>query len=139
MLNYLSLIRLDREFIQSTEAARAELEKKNPLPIIINGLTGGASDAYVVEAISELKAHKKTPALVLTQSETERKKLAELLNGSGINALMRWLPLLRRLLAILCRKVFSKKAPFRSLSVRKFLFRKLQISFYPLALPEWIW
>ena len=81
-----SLIRRDREFSASIEALRMELSKKEPLPIVINGLSGGASDAYLFESVFEAVNLTTSPTLVVCGSDAERERVFALLSSGGINA-----------------------------------------------------
>ena len=81
-----SLIRLDREFSASMEALSAQFLKKEPLPIVINGLSSGASSAYLVEAVLEARRISGTPPLVICGSDAEREHVFALLSSGGINA-----------------------------------------------------
>ena len=65
------LIRYDKEFVASLETVKAQLKASEPLPLIINGLTRGASCAYLVEAISEVRAISGSPVLVFVSSDFE--------------------------------------------------------------------
>lgn len=85
MVNIPRLIRLDREFCASVEEARVQLSAKSPLPVIINGLSGGAQDAYITEAAGELCSGG-APVLILVPNDAERHRLAELLTESGLRA-----------------------------------------------------
>ena len=82
-----SLIRFDKEFSSSVELMRTQLQAANPKPIIINGLTSGASSAYLAEAIAELKKFSTAPAIIIVGSESEREKCAMSLCNSGLAAL----------------------------------------------------
>ena len=73
--------------MQSVETATAELSREKPLPIVINGLSGGASDAYVVEAIGEIYQRSDSPILVLTPSDAERRRIYGVLTSFGVEAL----------------------------------------------------
>ncbi len=81
-----SLIRFDREFSASVEALLSERRKEKPLPIIVNGLSAGASDAYICEAVHEVFEKTRTPILVLTGTDAERERLLGILSADGINA-----------------------------------------------------
>ena len=81
------LIRYDREFSSSVEVLSEQLRALNPKPIVVNGLTAGASAAYISEMILELKAASHLPVLVITATDTERERCAESLCASGIRAL----------------------------------------------------
>ncbi len=81
------LIRQDREFENSLTLLKEQLTAKSAKPIIINGLSGGAANAYLAESIFDLKAVSATPALIFVGSDRERDTLANELLRSGINAL----------------------------------------------------
>ena len=86
MLKYSSFIRQDPEFIHSVETVRAELTSAKPLPVVINGLTGGASDAYVAEAIGDILSKTESPMLVLVPSDEERRRICSMLASQGVAA-----------------------------------------------------
>ncbi|MBE6644301.1 MAG: transcription-repair coupling factor [Ruminococcaceae bacterium] len=81
------LIRCDKEFSSSVQLMREQISVANPKPLIINGLTAGASTAYIAEAIEELKKFSKAPALIIVGSESERERFATSLCNSGLNTL----------------------------------------------------
>ncbi|MBE6635037.1 MAG: transcription-repair coupling factor [Ruminococcaceae bacterium] len=81
-----SLIALDPEFSASLDACRAEYGKDEPLPVVINGLSGGASYAYLAEAVPLLARELGVPVLILTGNDTERDKIADICRGSGMRA-----------------------------------------------------
>ena len=87
MQKYSSFIRLDREFIQSVETACEALRSPKPLPVVINGLTGGASDAYVAEAIGDICKSSDSPILILTPSDAERRRVLGVLLSFGVDAI----------------------------------------------------
>lgn len=82
-----SLIRYDREFSDSLETIREQMRSINPKPMIVNGLTAGASAAYLAETVTELRKISKAPALVITATEAERERCTDSLRASGIRAL----------------------------------------------------
>ena len=81
------LIRYDKEFAASLETLRLQMKADAPDPIIINGLTRGASSAYLVEAIREVRTLSGAPVLVIVSSESERERCTSGLCAEGINAL----------------------------------------------------
>ena len=85
-MNISSLIRQDGEFLASVETMRDAFYKNLPLPIAINGLSGGAEDAYLIEAVKEACRLTKT-VLVLVGNEEERERVCSLLCSRGVNAL----------------------------------------------------
>lgn len=82
-----SLIRHDKEFSSSVDLMRVQLNTANPKPIIINGLTAGASHAYLSESIREIKKSSSLPVLIVVGSESEREKCALSLCSLGLTAL----------------------------------------------------
>ena len=78
-----SLIRCDKEFSASVDAARGQLSAER-LPIIVNGLTEGAEEAYVLEACKELS--KTAPVLLIVSTEQTRDKLYGWLAEYGVRA-----------------------------------------------------
>ena len=88
MKNLSHLISLDKEFIASLTAMREQLTtKKKPLPIVVNGLFGGAMSVYLAESIREAFAISGAPAIVMTPSEEERTKVYDALCALGVSCL----------------------------------------------------
>ena len=87
MTDISSLIRRDKEFFHSVEAIREQLSAKTPLPIAINGLQGGAVDAFVAESILEAKRLSGTAALLLVRDSSVAARLLESLAAFGVSAL----------------------------------------------------
>ena len=75
-------IRLDREFRGAMITLAEQLASPRPLPIVINGLSGGAIDAFTVETLREAAR----PALVLVRAESEAARLSEVLADAGLRA-----------------------------------------------------
>ncbi len=82
-----SLIREDKEFENSLSAVKGQLASSEPKPIIINGLSGGAANAYLAESISEIRSASGVPVLILVGSDKERERLVGELVAVGVNAL----------------------------------------------------
>ncbi|MBO7303863.1 MAG: transcription-repair coupling factor [Clostridia bacterium] len=82
-----SLIRLDREFRGSLSTIKMQLAAREPLPIVINGLTAGAATAYLAEAIREIKDSHGAPVLIFVSSDAEREKYEKALQSAGIRAM----------------------------------------------------
>lgn len=80
-----SIIRLDGEFAQSISAIRDSLNSGTALPIVINGLSGGAEDAYLLEAVREISG-RGVPALILVPTDTARHRITEYLRDEGVRA-----------------------------------------------------
>ena len=87
MTDIFSFIRRDKEFIHSVEAIREQLGAKNPLPIAVNGLQGGAISAYLCEAVREARRLSGVPVLILVRDEALRSKVSMSLSGGGISTL----------------------------------------------------
>ena len=87
MLKISSLIREDREFLSAMDTLGEGLRRATPLPIVINGLAGGASLAFVFEAVSYALSISDGRVTVIASSEEERARLAAYLSGGGIPAL----------------------------------------------------
>ena len=83
MLKISSLIRLDREFSESILSLEDMLRAKSPLPIVVNGLAGGATDAYLTEIICEAKRLTGRCPTVIVSSDDERERVSTLLSLSG--------------------------------------------------------
>ena len=69
-MNISKIIRQDREFGAFLECFKANMCKESPLPIVINGLSGGASDAFITETIVENSKESRLPVLILTADDT---------------------------------------------------------------------
>ena len=79
-----SLIRYDKEFSAYLGTLTGELEKKKSLPIILNGLSGGATYAALKESLKELKKTGTHPSLIIVPSDKHRREIASSLRLSGI-------------------------------------------------------
>ena len=82
-----SLITADNEFESLIALAKEELRKDDKLPIAVNGLSGGAHYAFVVEAARSLFCESRAPVLVLAGNDAERDAILECLLASGVKAL----------------------------------------------------
>ena len=85
-MNISRIIRQDREFVAFTECLRSDMRSRTPLPIVINGLSGGATDAFVTETVREHMSLGGAPTLILTADDGERSRLCSLLLRSGVRA-----------------------------------------------------
>ena len=81
-----ALIRADREYASFLSTLEGTLSSSEPLPIAVNGLTGGAEDAFIIESVIEARRLSGAPVLILTGSETERERILSALSGAGLNA-----------------------------------------------------
>ena len=64
-MNISGIIRLDKEFSAFAECLAQDLRSSSPLPIVINGLSGGAVDAFITEAVREAVALGQGPVLAV--------------------------------------------------------------------------
>ncbi len=80
------LIRADREYRNFVLSLGETFRKDDSLPIAVNGLSGGAEDAFLVESVVEARKLSPSPVLVLVGSETERERVIALLLTAGISA-----------------------------------------------------
>ncbi len=81
-----SLIRCDSEFSSFLSCMRSAFSSEDKLPIAVNGLTGGAESAFIVEAVREAAIISNEPVLILAESEGEVQRITDLLSASGLNA-----------------------------------------------------
>ena len=87
MLKITNPIRLDREFRGAVIALSETVAAKNPLPIVVNGLSGGAADAFLAEAIRDHRADPShRPALVFCRDEAEAIRVSAMLSDAGLRA-----------------------------------------------------
>ena len=84
MLKISSLIREDREFLSAMDTLGEGLRREKPLPIVINGLSGGATLAFVSEAVSHALSVSSGSVVVFASTEEERSRLASYLSADGI-------------------------------------------------------
>ena len=81
-----SFIRLDGEYSHFVETVATELKAKNPLPVIINGLSGGALDAFMAEAAFDAVRVCGSAVLIILESDAECIKYATSLSSLGLRA-----------------------------------------------------
>ena len=84
-MNISRIIRHDKEFSAFVDCLRTDLRAKAPLPIVINGLSGGAVDAFVTEAVKESISLSR-PVLILTADDAQRVAVNATLLRSGIRS-----------------------------------------------------
>ena len=91
-----TLIRADAEFSASIEVLESAYSAPVPLPLVVGGLAGGATFAYLTEAVREsLRILKgggsSAPVLVLVSTDDERQRVIEELARADISALpLKW-------------------------------------------------
>ncbi len=87
MIRISSFIREDREFSEAIACLEDGHRREKRLPVVINGLAGGAVDAFTVECAHELfRITGKYPA-VITESDEGAERICELLCRGDIPAL----------------------------------------------------
>ena len=87
MIRITNPIRLDREFRGASVTLLETVAAKTPLPIVVNGLSGGAADAFLAEAIRDHRAdptHR--PALVFCRDESEAIRVSAMLTDAGLRS-----------------------------------------------------
>ncbi len=82
-----SLIRADKEYKSFLRTLNTAYGESESLPIAINGLSGGASSAFIAESVIEARKLTGLPVLILCENEGERERITETLRSSGIDAL----------------------------------------------------
>ena len=87
MKNISSVIRLDKEFSAFVDTVNIQLNSKQPLPIMVNGLFGGAEDAFIAESIRSIWQLSGGAVLILAENEEKIKKYKDSLLSLGICAL----------------------------------------------------
>ena len=80
------VIRLDREFGAFVQCLEETCRRQVPLPIVVNGLSGGAASAFLAEAAIEAKRTSGKPCLIMVGDEGERSELCDMLLASGVRA-----------------------------------------------------
>ena len=80
-----SSLTLDREYSHVLASLKEQSEAKKPLPLVINGLSGGALDAFCYNIIKEIKSEQKC-ALIVVSEENEAKRICEMLNAESLSA-----------------------------------------------------
>ena len=80
-----SLIRADREYKNFLTTLTETYRAKEVLPIAVNGLTGGAEGAFLVESVIEARKLSDAPVLILCGSEGECEKAVRLLSEGGVS------------------------------------------------------
>ncbi len=83
-MNITQLLYADRLFSDMLRALDEQMEAPAPLPLIVNGLTGGSADALCAETVRHLAPRR--PALFIAPTEGEAERLTAVLEGTGIRA-----------------------------------------------------
>ena len=82
------LITSDREYREYLALIKSEIGKAEHLPIVANGLAGGASDVFLAESCKEVLKITSSPILILTSGEAERDNTAAMLAAEGVDSLI---------------------------------------------------
>lgn len=83
---YTSLLRCDREFLGFLTCLHEQLSANKPLPIVVNGLTDGATLAALAETVRDVRREATAPLLLLVGSEDAAEKTAAALTALGLTA-----------------------------------------------------
>ena len=79
-------IRCDKEFSASVKLLSENLRSDVSNPIVVNGLSDGASSAYLAEAVCEAREHSGAPVLILCGSDGECETTLRTLREAGLRA-----------------------------------------------------
>ena len=74
----------DAEFASALEAARAAIKTPKPLPIAVNGLSGGAEEAFLCELLLGIRDVRRGVTLVIESSEDRAVRAAARLSSLGV-------------------------------------------------------
>ncbi len=85
MKHVYSAVRLDREYRQVVTALTEQQSSAKPLPLVVNGLSGGALDAFCSELVTDIRSSGKC-ALVIVPSEKEAARISQMLSSNGLSA-----------------------------------------------------
>ncbi len=80
------LIRCDREYKSVVLSLQEQLRTEKPLPLVVNGLQGGASDAFLAEIVRDGRALTKSPVLLLVENEDAAERICTLLLRADLEA-----------------------------------------------------
>ena len=80
------LIRHDKEFKDFSECLATAYKRPEPLPIVVNGLSGGAKAAFITEAVKDAVRISDEPVLVMTGDDNERTLVCSYLKSEGLDA-----------------------------------------------------
>lgn len=80
------LIRCDREYKSVILSLEEQLRTEKPLPLVVNGLQGGAGDAFLAEIVRDGRALTGTAVLLLAENEEATERFCTLLTRNGLRA-----------------------------------------------------
>ena len=81
-----SFFRQDREYGSLLSTLKEQMRAPTALPIVVNGLTSGASDAFLSAILTDVHARRSAPVLILAPNENEASRYTRLLCAQGIDA-----------------------------------------------------
>ena len=81
-----SAILADKEFHEALATLLSQKKVAKPLPLLINGLSDGAKEAFLAEMLRACLEECPAPLLLLASEEGEAASLAAFLQGEGIAA-----------------------------------------------------
>lgn len=87
MRAFTDLIRADREFAATVACMRQQMQAPHPLPLLVNGLLGGAQVAFCAEYARAVRTETTAPVLFLLPEDSACESLALCLRGAGLRAL----------------------------------------------------
>ncbi len=79
------LIREDREYLNYASAFVEAMSLTKPLPIAVNGLSGGAQDAFIIEGVKDALDLGVPAVTLLVSDDSEREALVASLSAAGIS------------------------------------------------------
>ena len=85
-MNINELIRLDKEFRDFSQCLADTYRMTRPLPIVVNGLSGGAHEAFLTEALRDAASISDLPVLILVGDDASRAALCSTLVSAGLDA-----------------------------------------------------
>ena len=83
-MNISKIIRHDKEFIAFTECLASDVKSASPLPIVVSGLSGGATESFITETVREIVSLGATPAVLLTADDGARSETYNILMRAGM-------------------------------------------------------
>lgn len=82
------LLSFDKEYLSFRETLGTGLRAPHALPIVVNGLSAGAENAFLLAAVRDaLALGNNTPVLLVTENETVAQATVHLLSSGGIQAM----------------------------------------------------
>ena len=79
-------ITLDREFLQAAVTLGEQILSERPLPMAVNGLSGGAQDAFVTELARKAAEFTGQGGVVFVNDEKDAMRTVSLFHAAGLGA-----------------------------------------------------